>query len=49
LRAALAAIERARNPPPEDAGTDAGVRWRWHCERCGDASCERHTLLPTQR
>jgi nicotinamide riboside kinase len=49
LRAALAAVERALNPPPEDTGTAAGARWRWHCERCGDANCERHALLPKQR
>jgi nicotinamide riboside kinase len=49
LRAALAAIERAMNPPPEDTGIAASARWRWHCERCGDANCERHTLLPKQR
>lgn len=51
LRAALAAIERALNPPPDDADTDTapGTRWRWHCDRCGDANCERHTLLPRQR
>jgi len=51
LRAALAAVERALNPPPEldDADTAAGARWRWHCERCGDANCERHTLLPKRR
>ena len=38
---ALAAIDRARQPPetlPE------GRRWRWVCERCGDADCERHWL-----
>ena len=47
LQAALAAVERALNPPPVDA--EAGARWRWHCERCGDANCERHALLPRQR
>lgn len=38
---ALAAVDRARTPPeplPE------GQRWRWVCERCGDADCERHWL-----
>ncbi|TXC66300.1 ATP-binding protein [Piscinibacter aquaticus] len=41
LANALAAIDRARTPPevlPE------GRRWRWVCERCGDADCERHWL-----
>jgi len=49
LQAALAAIERALNPPPDDTNVTTGARWRWHCERCGDANCERHTLLPRQR
>ena len=49
LQAALAAVERALNPPSDDTGAAPGARWRWHCERCGDASCERHTLLPRQR
>jgi nicotinamide riboside kinase len=49
VRAALAAVERAlesRTPDAADAA-DAGdaivTRWQWHCERCGDADCERHT------
>ena len=49
LQAALAAIERALNPPPDDAIETAAPRWRWHCDRCGDEDCERHTLLPRQR
>ena len=51
LQAALAAVERALNPPPDDANpaTDARWHWHWHCERCGDANCERHTLLPRPR
>ncbi len=50
LQAALAAVERALNPPPDDTTNSApGTRWRWHCDRCGDASCERHALLPRQR
>lgn len=40
LAHALAAIERARQPP------EPGRRWQWVCERCGDADCERH-WLPT--
>ncbi|MES3016106.1 MAG: ATP-binding protein [Pseudomonadota bacterium] len=44
LAAALAAVRRALAPPPADA--DAATRWHWHCERCGDANCERHPLLP---
>jgi nicotinamide riboside kinase len=40
LANALAAIERALQPPPPDARR----RWKWACERCGDADCERHRL-----
>lgn len=36
LANALAALERARRGPA------AATRWRWVCERCGDADCERH-------
>jgi nicotinamide riboside kinase len=49
LQAALAAVERALNPPPDEADAATGTRWHWHCERCGDVNCERHTLLPRQR
>jgi len=49
LGAALAAVERALNPPADDADDASNAHWRWHCERCGDASCERHALLPQQR
>ena len=24
----------------------ATSRWQWHCERCGDAGCERRSFLP---
>ena len=43
--AALAGVKRALHSPPADASPDA-VPWRWHCERCGDANCERRPLLP---
>lgn len=44
LDAALACVQRALAPPPDaDAG---GARWQWHCERCGDANCERRRILP---
>ena len=54
---ALASVQRAMHPPAEaidsDANADAGAvanadgaRWHWHCERCGDAHCERRALLP---
>lgn len=41
LTNALAAIDRARTPPE---ALPEGRRWRWVCERCGDADCERHWL-----
>jgi nicotinamide riboside kinase len=44
LQTALACIRRALAPPPREA--DSNKRWQWHCERCGDAACERHALLP---
>jgi nicotinamide riboside kinase len=44
LAAALAAVQRARTPRP--SSNDDEPRWHWHCERCGDANCERHPLLP---
>ncbi|MBX3608237.1 MAG: ATP-binding protein [Piscinibacter sp.] len=40
LSNALAAVRRALQAP------HPGPRWRWVCERCGDADCERHRLLP---
>jgi nicotinamide riboside kinase len=45
LAAALASVQRALAPAPT-AGDEGGSRWHWHCERCGDANCERHPLLP---
>ncbi|MES2994345.1 MAG: AAA family ATPase [Pseudomonadota bacterium] len=46
LAAALAAVRRALAGPPADDEGDAAPRWHWHCERCGDADCERHRILP---
>ena len=43
IRAALASVERALAPPVAEP---AATRWHWHCERCGDAACERPRLLP---
>ncbi len=42
LANALAALERAR--VPEELLSERRPRWRWVCERCGDADCERHRL-----
>jgi len=39
LAMALKAARHALTPP------QAGPRWEWVCERCGDVGCERH-LLP---
>lgn len=41
--AALDSVLAALRP----AGDDVRTRWQWHCERCGDAACERHALLPS--
>lgn len=41
LANAMAGVRRAQQPPPAQ-----GPRWRWVCERCGSADCERHRLLP---
>lgn len=46
LAAALASVQRARAPHPGGADEADAVRWHWQCERCGDAGCERHPLLP---
>ncbi|MBC7993280.1 MAG: ATP-binding protein [Rhizobacter sp.] len=35
LESALTAVRHAPNP-------DAGPRWQWTCDHCGDANCERH-------
>ena len=44
---ALAAVRRAWQSRlvPKNAESTPGGRWQWHCDRCGDAACERH-LLP---
>ena len=47
VESGLACIHRALAPPAEGSdGSDGSVRWHWHCERCGDADCERRPLLP---
>jgi nicotinamide riboside kinase len=47
LQAALASVQRALAPRPvEDDETVGHSRWHWHCERCGDSNCERHSRLP---
>jgi len=46
LQAALSSVRRALAPPVVDDVDDASgnPRWHWHCERCGDANCERHAI-----
>jgi nicotinamide riboside kinase len=45
LQAALLAIRHAMDEPDSEDEARANPAWRWVCERCGDANCERH-LLP---
>ena len=45
LQAALLAVRHAMDEPDSEDEERANPAWRWVCERCGDASCERH-LLP---
>jgi nicotinamide riboside kinase len=45
LDAALAAARHAIGNPGSASRDDAGARWQWVCDRCGDPNCERH-LLP---
>jgi len=45
IAAAMSAVRHALNMRSPDHEGAAGPRWSWVCERCGDASCERH-LLP---
>ena len=46
LSNALIVLRRALDPPADDARSP---RWRWTCERCGDAACELHLGLSSQR
>jgi nicotinamide riboside kinase len=46
LNAALASVQRALAPREATDDAAGGHRWHWHCERCGDAHCERHARLP---
>ncbi len=44
-QAALLAVRHAIDEPATEDEARANPAWRWVCERCGDANCERH-LLP---
>ena len=46
LQAALASVRHAIAPRPATDEDAADPRWHRHCERCGDANCERHARLP---
>jgi nicotinamide riboside kinase len=47
LQSAWRAVQRALELPRAEKVEDAGnAHWHGRCERCGDAACERHLLLP---
>jgi nicotinamide riboside kinase len=48
VQAALSSVHRALAPSTarDDDDDATNPRWHWHCERCGDANCERHARLP---
>lgn len=41
---ALAAARHALALAADSSAEPAPARWKWVCERCGDADCERHRL-----
>jgi nicotinamide riboside kinase len=43
LAAAVKAVRHALQEPHEEA-LPTRARWKWVCERCSDADCERHLL-----
>lgn len=45
LDAAMNALRRLLEAPSA-ANAPRSTRWEWRCERCGDAACERHLMLP---
>ena len=48
LQAALACVQHAlaARTASDDHSDASNPRWHSHCERCGDADCERHARLP---
>jgi nicotinamide riboside kinase len=47
LQSAWRAVQQALLiPRAEDAEDARDANWHWRCERCGDAACERHLMLP---
>ena len=50
LQSAWRAVHQAlRLPRADDVEESGSAKWHWRCERCGDADCERHLLLPQLR
>ena len=45
LASALKAVRHALKTPAAEDESGSNPKWRWVCDRCGDADCERH-LLP---
>ncbi|WP_235835171.1 AAA family ATPase [Piscinibacter terrae] len=45
LESALLAVKHALDESSSEDEARANPLWKWVCERCGDANCERH-LLP---
>jgi nicotinamide riboside kinase len=45
VESALLAVRHALDESSNEDEARANPLWKWVCERCGDASCERH-LLP---
>lgn len=45
LESALLAVRHALDESSNEDEARANPLWKWVCERCGDANCERH-LLP---
>jgi len=46
LAGALRAARRALAGDGAPLDATSSPRWQWHCERCGDAACERRLLPP---
>ena len=46
LRSELIGSNADSNADSDKDIDTAAPRWQWHCERCGDAGCERRSFLP---
>lgn len=47
LASAMKAVRHAMRVPSDADEAAGNPKWRWVCERCGDADCERHLLPPS--